>query len=78
MVTGKKTGKSIFLPAGGYREADNRTYIGTQCLYATRTTGSDDRQNARALLANEQSATMINIFRYCGMSIRPVVNNAAR
>ena len=77
MVTGKKTGNSIFLPAAGYREAEKRTYLGTQCLYATRSTGTDDRQYARTLLANEQSATLINIFRYCGMSIRPVVNNAA-
>lgn len=71
--TDRATGKSIFLPAGGYRDLDDGVFeeVGSQGLYYT---GSPNNYQARCLVFTIEFAGVSNfINRAQGLSVRPVV-----
>lgn len=71
--TDRATGKSIFLPAGGYRDLDDGVFeeVGSQGLYYT---GSTNSYSVRSLVFTIEFAGVSNfINRAQGLSLRPVV-----
>lgn len=77
-ITSKTNGKSIFLPAAGYR-CNKDFYTGSLGRYWSRTLKSDDPNWARYLYIDSASIGTSNFYRYYGQSVRPVCtieNNA--
>lgn len=75
-ITSKKAGyegKSIFLPASGYRESSTRYNSSSSCYYWTNTLVSTSPYNAYYFYSgNSGSAYTSSNYRYRGRSVRPV------
>ncbi len=75
LITSKKNGNSIFLPAAGYRggDGDNFTGEGLYGFYWYRSLSSSDSNNALILLfGSNPSLELLGIPRCYGASVRPV------
>ena len=71
-ITSKKNGKSIFLPAAGYRDDSSLGYDGSNGGYWSRTLSSDYPGFARYLYFDSSSVNVYDYHRYNGRSVRPV------
>ena len=71
-VTSKSNGKSIFLPAAGYRRDSSLTYAGSQCYYWSSSLDANYPYNAFFYRVMLGSVEWGNRYRYNGQSVRPV------
>ena len=70
-VTGP-SGKSIFLPAAGFREYDGLNYAGSFAIYCSSSLGTDRPSGAHVLAFYSDNMSMGGNYRFCGYSVRPV------
>lgn len=67
-------GNSIFLPAAGFRHGSSLKYAGSIGFFWISTHYDDDYDNeARGLNFGSDDQYMTNCIRFCGQSVRPVV-----
>ena len=66
---------SIFLPAAGYRHGTSPFYVGSNACYWSSTQSSSDMFSAYFFFSDSNSMDMRRIYRYYGLSVRPVVRN---
>lgn len=71
-VTSKKNGKSIFLPAVGYREGSSLSLAGSDGYYWSSSLYADYPYYAWSVYFNSGCTRMFYNYRYCGRSVRPV------
>ena len=71
-ITSKRNGKSIFLPAAGYRNYSNFREEGSNGYYWTRTLTSYYSNYADLWCFNSNEIEMDDYYRYFGRSVRPV------
>ncbi len=71
MITSKKNGNSIFLPAAGFRNYDSLSNDGSEGFYWTRSVESDT-PSAKRLSFDSSRIVENNYFRSVGQSVRPV------
>lgn len=71
-VTSKKNGKSIFLPAVGYREGSSLCLAGSDGYYWSSSLYADYPYYAWSVYFNSGCTRMFYNYRYCGRSVRPV------
>ena len=72
MVTSKKNGNSIFLPAAGYREYDRMVGVGSYGGYWSSALYTHYPNNANLLYFDWNSVYGDTLNRYYGLSVRPV------
>ena len=72
MVTSKKNGNSIFLPAAGYREYDRMVGVGSYGGYWSSALYTYYPNNANLLYFDWNSVYGDTLNRYYGLSVRPV------
>ena len=72
LITSKRNGKSIFLPAAGARDTSLLYNVGLYGFYRSRTLITSYPRYARYLLFNSNDVVMDYNSRYRGQSIRPV------
>ena len=72
MVTSKKNGNSIFLPAAGYREYDHLDDVGSYGGYWSSVLYRHYSTNANLLYFDSNSVYGYSLNRYYGLSVRPV------
>ena len=71
IITSKKNGNSIFLPAAGFRNYDSLSNDGSEGFYWTRSVESDT-PSAKRLSFDSSRIVENNYFRSVGQSVRPV------
>ncbi len=75
-ITSNSNGKSIFLPAAGYRSFTNLKDVGSGGSYWSRTYfGSTYPEKSWNLIFVSGNTNIYNEYRHCGLSIRPVRKN---
>ena len=72
IVTSKKTGESIFLPAGGYKGEDKYVYDGIRGYYWTSTLDWSLSDFANHWYIRSDKYTWYTEYRYYGYNVRPV------
>ena len=72
LVTSKINGKSIFLPAAGWRYGTDTNYVGEYGYYCSSTLSSSYSHCARYLYSDSSSHYTNYSFRRAGQSVRPV------
>ena len=72
IVTSKKTGESIFLPAGGYKGEDKYVYDGIRGYYWTSTLHWSLSDFANHWYIRSDKYTWYTEYRYYGYNVRPV------
>lgn len=72
LVTSKKTGNSIFLPAGGFRHGDMLFNAGSYGRYWSSSLITDRPYDALVVYFNSDNVTRGSNSRFCGRSVRPV------
>ena len=72
MFTSKENGKSIFLPAAGYRRGGSLYDAGSYGYYWSSTQHPSDLDYAYGLYFSSGNTDRYNIYRYYGQSVRPV------
>lgn len=72
VVTSKKNGNSIFLPAAGYRGFDFLRTVGSNGYYWSSSLGTDYPRCACCLNFNSDDVDRGSGNRFCGRSVRPV------
>lgn len=70
-VTGKN-GKSIFIPAAGYRNLNALNFLGSYGYYWTSTLNPESPSNAYCLMFQSSSLSLGSFNRYMGRPVRPV------
>ena len=73
--TSKKNGKSIFLPAGGDRDDNDFSTTGMFGYYWSSSQYSSDTYHSNSFYFYSASTDWGYHYRYCGLSVRPVVRN---
>ena len=75
-VKGRKltasNGKSLFLPAAGYRGTSQDYFVGENGFYWPSSLDADDPAKAKRFYFNSSSQDMLNLNRCIGMPVRPV------
>ena len=71
-ATSKKNGKSIFLPAAGYRDVTSLYGAGSWGYYWSRTLYTGSAYSACRLYFYSGNVYWSSDYRYCGQSVRPV------
>lgn len=71
-VTSKSNGNSIFLPAAGYRGDGSLNYAGSYGYYWSSSLNTSDPWNAWDVNFGSSRVYRGNLFRYYGLSVRPV------
>lgn len=71
-VTSVKNGNYIFLPADGYCFTNNHYVYGTEAYYWSSSLDADNNYNAYAMHFDSGNIECLSIYRYLGMSVRPV------
>ena len=71
LITSKRNGKSVFLPAAGYRTNDHQFGLGTACHYTTRLLAMSRSYYAQVMSYYTESISPANARQY-GRSVRPV------
>ena len=72
MVTSKKNGNSIFLPAAGYRCYDYLSYVGSSGYYWSSSLNTADPGSAYDVDFNSGLVYRDDLSRFLGQSVRPV------
>lgn len=72
LITSKAGGRSIFLPAAGYRYSTDRTYAGTDGYYWSRSLMPSYTNRAYHLTFNLSQLGKADLSRYSGCNVRPV------
>ena len=72
LVTSKTNGKSIFLPAAGWRYVTDTNTVGGSGFYWSSSLSSSYSNFARGLLFNSSYHSVDNLSRSYGQSVRPV------
>lgn len=72
MVTSKKNGNSIFLPAAGYRSRDFLDNVGSNGIYWSSSRDTDYPYGAFNVFFISGDVYRSSNFRYYGFSVRPV------
>lgn len=75
LVTSKKTGNSIFLPAAGYCNNDNLNNAGSYGLFWSSSLNTDGPTYAWNISISSGSVLSYDNYRYLGLSVRPVCDN---
>ncbi len=73
IITSKNNGKSIFLPAAGYRDGSSLDYADSYGVYWSRTLNASTPIYASYLFFYKGCIKTNNFSRYCGRSVRPVL-----
>jgi len=71
-VTSKTNGRSIFLPAAGYRDDSSLSYAEAFGYYWSSSLDTGDPGSARCLIFDSSGADWYGSSRYYGQSVRPV------
>lgn len=71
-VASKTNGKSIFLPAAGWREGSSLYVAGSGGYYSSSSLGTGDPYYARCVGFGPSGVCWSSDDRYCGYSVRPV------
>lgn len=71
-VTSKVNGKSIFLPAAGWRSGTSLDFAGSDARYWSSTPGESDAYGAYGLLFHSTTHFTVCYYRRPGHSVRPV------
>lgn len=71
-ITSKSNGKSIFLPAAGYRGVTSLSNAGSYGDYWSRSLSTSNSLNGYGLYFSSWSISSDDGSRYCGQSVRPV------
>ena len=69
-----KNGNQLFIPAAGSRSSNLIYDAGSRCRLWTSSLCLNNPGNAQYLYFNSCQITMSDFYRYCGYSIRPVIN----
>ena len=72
LITSKAGGRSIFLPAAGYRYSTDRTYAGTDGYYWSRSLMPSYTNRAYHLTFDLSQLGKADLSRYAGCNVRPV------
>lgn len=72
LVTSKQNGNSVFLPAAGYMNGTTLSSGGSGGYYATRNLSTNDCDYNRSLILGAAGATLTDVFRCYGQSVRAV------
>ena len=72
LVTSKKTGNSIFLPAAGYRFNGDKDLTGAYGCYWSSSLNTVSPNFAGSVNLNEDYESGFSDYRYSGRSVRPV------
>ena len=73
IVTSKTNGNSIFLPAAGYRYDDVLDDAGPYGNYWSSSLNTDGPYNAQDVYFGSDGHYTYGDYRFCGLSVRPVV-----
>ena len=71
LITSKRNGKSVFLPAAGYRTKDHQYHLGTACYYTSRSLATTRSFYAYVMAYYTDSVSPANARQF-GRSVRPV------
>lgn len=72
LVTSKGNGKTLFLPAAGYRYATSLYLAGSDGFYWSRAINADEPNRAYNMGFNSSSLGLNNNYRHFGFRVRPV------
>ena len=69
-----KNGNQMFIPAAGYHSGSDTNSVGTFCFLWSSSLHLANSSNAYNIYFYLKTVAMANNCRYCGFSIRPVIN----
>ncbi|MBQ7461362.1 MAG: hypothetical protein IJS63_03790 [Bacteroidaceae bacterium] len=72
MITGKKNGESIFLPAAGFHNASSTNSVGSEGYYWSRSLRAGSSNTAEDIIFSSGSIGTLYSSRSLGFSVRPV------
>lgn len=72
LVTSKKNGNTLFLPAAGYMNGDVLNSLGSGGYYATKNLSDTDCQYNRSFNFGSSQGSLSDTYRCYGQSVRPV------